>query len=203
MGTRERREREKANLRREILDAARDLFVTQGYEHVSMRKIAERIEYSPTTIYLYFADKAEILTEICEETFAKLARRLEAIRRKNDGPIERLKESCRAYILFGLRHPNHYRVVFIDPTNGKPGGDDYIYDGSMGERAFGYLRQAVEDCLEAGLIRSSDPELTSQILWASLHGLTSLLITLRDFPWAGRERLIDHLIGTLIGGLEN
>lgn len=201
VGTKERREREKENLRRVILDAARELFVTEGYEKVSMRKIADRIEYSPTTIYLYFEDKAAILTEICEETFAKLARRLELIRKKQPDPLERLREGCRAYIDFGLRHPNHYRVVFIDPIHGKPGGEDYVYEGSMGERAFGFLRLSVEDCAAAREIRTDDPELTSQVLWASLHGLTSLLITLREFPWAGKQRLIDHLIGTLIDGL--
>ena len=60
MGVKERREREKESLRQDILDVAREMFATEGYESVSMRKIADKIEYSPTTIYLYFKDKNEL-----------------------------------------------------------------------------------------------------------------------------------------------
>jgi AcrR family transcriptional regulator len=79
MGVQERREREKQGIREEILEAARKLFVTEGYENVSIRKIAERIEYSPGTIYLYFQDKADILAQVNEETFSRLERKLAAI----------------------------------------------------------------------------------------------------------------------------
>ena len=69
MGTKERRAREKEQLRRQILVAARELFVNEGYESVSMRKkFANKIEYSPTTIYLYFKDKADLLDSVCKET---------------------------------------------------------------------------------------------------------------------------------------
>src|SRR5258705_12271071 len=98
MGTKQRREREKEALRQEILDAARELFVKEGYENVSMRRIAEKIEYSPTTIYLYFEDKTELFFAICEETFAKLSTKLEAIYRECNDPIECLRRGCRSYV---------------------------------------------------------------------------------------------------------
>src|ERR687885_1755275 len=79
MGVQERRAREKQELRQEILDAARELFIREGFENVSMRKIADKIEYSPTTIYLHFQDKADLLDCICEETLGKLQQRLAAI----------------------------------------------------------------------------------------------------------------------------
>lgn len=79
MGVKERKARQKRFLRQEILDAASELFVKEGFEHVSMRRIAEKIEYSPTTIYLYFKDKAELLEEVCQETFTRLAHRLTTI----------------------------------------------------------------------------------------------------------------------------
>lgn len=75
MGVQERRAREKKELRQEILDAAREMFVRDGFENVSMRKIAEKIEYSPTTIYLYFQDKADLLDCLCEETFTRLVKK--------------------------------------------------------------------------------------------------------------------------------
>src|SRR3974377_755544 len=113
MGVQERRAREKQELRQEIIDAARDLFVREGFENVSMRKISEKIEYSPTTIYLYFRDKADLLDCICEETFAKLHRKLTPLEASTTDPRDRLGRGLGAYIEFGLKPPNDYRVAFL------------------------------------------------------------------------------------------
>src|SRR5882762_6168014 len=116
MGTQQRRAREKEALRQEILDAARELFVEEGYDNVSMRRVAEKIEYSPTTIYLYFEDKASLLYAICEETFAGLAKRMDAISMYGDDPIEVLRRGCRSYVDFGLNDQDHYKLTFIEAT---------------------------------------------------------------------------------------
>src|SRR5262250_1723722 len=105
MGVQERRARQKASIREEILEAARTLFVKEGYEHVSMRKIAEKIEYAPGTIYLYFRDKAEILEQLCEETFTKLALKMQAINADRSNPLECLRRGLRTYIQFGVDNP--------------------------------------------------------------------------------------------------
>src|SRR5215472_1403239 len=107
MGVQERRARQKESVREEILDAARTLFVKEGYEHVSIRKIAEKIEYAPGTIYLYFRDKAEILEQICEETFAKLAKKMEGINEDPSNPLDCLRRGLRTYVQFGIDNPNH------------------------------------------------------------------------------------------------
>jgi AcrR family transcriptional regulator len=104
-GPKQRREREKEALRQVILDAARELFVKEGYENVSMRRIADKIEYSPTTIYLYFEDKASLLFAVCEETFAKLAKRMQSISRQKTDPIGSLKRGCRAYVRAQVPQP--------------------------------------------------------------------------------------------------
>ena len=86
MGIKERKAREKEQLRRQILSAARELFVNEGYENVSMRKIANKIEYSPTTIYLHFKDKADLLDSVCKETLLNLLNTLERLKRDNTDP---------------------------------------------------------------------------------------------------------------------
>src|SRR5215469_17285773 len=101
-GSKQRRAREKEGLREEILDAARTLFVKEGYESVSIRKIADKIEYAPGTIYLYFRDKAEILNRICEETFAKLEQRMQALNKDPANPLDSLRRGLRTYIQFGI-----------------------------------------------------------------------------------------------------
>jgi AcrR family transcriptional regulator len=198
----ERREREKQKLRQEILDAARDLFVRDGYENVSMRRIADKIEYSPTTIYLYFQDKAEILYCLCEETFARLVREFERLKENYSGdPVQCLRRGMRAYIEFGLKYPNHYKVTFIShPQHHEP--DRYLNPNSMGMKAFGFLPRLVGEAVQQGKFRPVDVEATSQVIWAAIHGLTSLLIAHPDFPWVQKSALMDHMLDTVLDGLK-
>src|ERR1700751_2570880 len=114
MGVKERREREKSETRDKILDAARELFVTEGFEGVSMRKVAEKIEYSPTAIYVHFADKQELFHELCRQDFAHLQEVMKGAEMPED-PIERLQQIGRSYIEFGVRFPNHYAFMFMTP----------------------------------------------------------------------------------------
>src|SRR5574337_1850062 len=114
MGIAERKARERQELRQQILDGARHLFVHEGYESVSMRKIADFIDYSPASIYTYFKDKDEILDCLCEETFARLhAHKLAVLQEMKGDPLDLLKKGMEAYIRFGLLHPDHYTVTFI------------------------------------------------------------------------------------------
>src|SRR5271168_762495 len=201
MGVQERRAREKKELRDEILDAARDLFLREGYENVSMRRIADKIEYSPTTIYLYFQDKQELLENVCKETFARLVQRMTKIMEQPGDPVERLKRGLVAYIEFGIENPHHYRATFMMPI---PEGFDpkkHINPDSPGMQAFDFMRRCVYDCLSAGKLRAKDAELASQVLWAGIHGITSLLITHEHFPWVGREKVIHSTVDTLVKGL--
>ena len=92
MGVKERRAREKEQLRQQILFAARELFVNEGYENISMRKIASKIEYSPTTIYLYFKDKADLLDSVCKETLLNLLNTLEQLKKDNTDPVKTLRK---------------------------------------------------------------------------------------------------------------
>ena len=202
MGIAERRERQKENLRQEILDVAREMFATEGYESVSMRKIADKIEYSPTTIYLYFKDKNELLYQICEETFAQLGQQIRAISEPETDLLVRLHKGLRAYIEFGLAHPHHYQVTFMSPKFSHP-TDEYHFEGSMGERTFNFLRSEVATCMQAGKLKQGDVDAISQAIWAGIHGITSLLIGHVDFPFVEKDKLIDTVIETMINGLKS
>jgi len=202
MGVRERRARQKKFLRQEILDAASELFVRDGYENVSMRRIADKIEYSPTTIYIYFKDKAELLEQVCKETFGKLVQRLTKIMEQPGDPVERLKRGLTAYIEFGLQNPHQYRATFMMLL---PEGFDktkYHEEDSPGMQAFAFLTRGLAECIKAGKISAMNVELASQTLWAGIHGITSLLITHKTFPWVGRDKVIHSTVDTLVAGLE-
>jgi len=108
-----RRARQKALLRQEIVDAARDILAHEGYAQLSMRKVAERIEYSPTAISLHVEDKRDLVFQVCEDTFGKLVVELESLEPEFKDPVLRLREGMRRYVAFGLRHPEHYIATVI------------------------------------------------------------------------------------------
>ena len=198
-----RRARQKAQLRQEIVDAAREILAREGYGQLSMRKVAERIEYSPTAIYLHFEDKRDLVFQVCEETFGKLVSELESLESEVRDPVARLRERLRRYVAFGLRHPQHYLATFVAvPTEQLP--EDvarYNNPDSNGMRALGILRASVQACIDAGLFRRVDAEVTARALWATLHGVTSLLIQMPNFVWGDQKALVESVIDTAIEGL--
>jgi len=199
VGTKERRVREKKQLRRKILDAARELFVAEGYDNVSMRKVAQRIEYSPTTIYLYFKDKTDLLLAISQDTLETLVRTLEALAAKVEDPVETFAEFGRTYIKFGLEYPHDYELAFtIRPRHQEGLG---LPEDSTSKRAFDAMSAIVEQCIGQGKFRPVDAATAGQAMWTAVHGVTSLLIAYPEFPWVQRDKLIAHVLDTMVAGL--
>lgn len=198
MGIAQRRERERNSLRQDIMDAATTMFAEEGFERVSMRKLADRVEYSPTAIYLHFRDKDALFQAVCEAAFKQLVVRLDKQRRKFAGdPLANLRAGLKAYIEFGLKHPDQYMVAFMSRAHGA----QVPFEASAGAEAFGYLQRAVTECIEAKIFRSVHPELTAQVLWMSVHGLVSLLIAKAGFPFAPKAALIEAQLDLLLDGL--
>jgi len=181
MGTVERRERERDEIRRKIVDAARELFVREGYDRVTMRRIAEAIEYSATTIYNHFKDKDDLLEALCHEDFARLLEALRTQPHPTSG-VAQIRQLGLAYAQFGLSHPNHYRFMFLTPANHIDGHEL----SAPGQRSFELLRQAVQEAIDQGELLAGDAITMAQVMWASLHGVVALLITYRpeQFPQA-------------------
>jgi AcrR family transcriptional regulator len=199
MGVAERKSRQKESTRQEILDAARDLFVNEGYDNVSMRKIADKIEYAPGTIYLHFKDKAEILDTLCQQTFDKLRTRMEAIRNDTGNPVDALRRGLRTYIQFGLDNPNHYIVTFVLAKQKANCERADVVQPAMA--CFDCLRGTIGKCIESGYINGGEVEDTAQAIWAAIHGVTSLLVSKCQFPFVEETRLIERLIDILITGV--
>lgn len=198
--TAKRRAKEAALLRERILAAARDLFVNEGYENFSMRKVAEKISYSPTTIYLHFRDKADLFNCLCEEMYAKLASLPAAVGERDD-PVDFLRAVLRAYVELGLANQNQYRVAFLLSSRVVSKAEDYLPQDSGALYAYNLFRSAVKACVRDRKFKKVDVDAACQALWAAIHGLTSLLILFPSFPWAQSDRLIDLTIDAMINGL--
>lgn len=203
MGPRERREREREETRSKILDAARELFVSEGIESVSMRRIAELIEYSPTAIYFHFRDKDALLQELCVSDFRVFAQQFGTIATIPD-PIARLRAAGAAYVDFGLKNPSHYRLMFMIPKVHE--AENEIEKGNPEEDAYAFLQGVVTQAMAEGRFRPEldDPELVAQVIWAGIHGVVSLEIAKCNDEWVDWRPLGDRaklMIETLISGL--
>jgi AcrR family transcriptional regulator len=206
MGTKERREREKSETRDKILDAARELFVTEGYEGVSMRRVAEMIEYSPTAIYVYFADKNELFRELCHQDYARLAEIFQSSAMPTD-PIERLKRIGAVYADFGVRYPNHYKFMFMTQHPGmETDAEGREIRGNPERDGYAFLKWAVQQAIDAGSFRPElrDAELIAQTLWAGIHGVISLHIAkLKDewVEWRPIGNRIEMMLDVTVRGM--
>jgi AcrR family transcriptional regulator len=173
MGTVERRDREKRKMRDQILKAAMKLFLKEGFEKVTIRRIAEDIEYSPATIYLYFKDKNEILYALHEQGFEELYKRQEAVLSIRD-PLARLKRHGQVYMTFALEKPEYYDLMFI--MRGPARKFIKEKEWTAGRRSYELLRKNIEECIVAGYLPQGNLDVAAFSIWSLVHGIVSLII---------------------------
>lgn len=205
MGVVQRREREKAELREQILKAARAIVLKEGFEALSMRKIAQAIEYSPATLYLHFPSREEIARQLTREAFGELLAYFAPLASIKD-PMERVRAFGKAYVEFGLSKPESYRLCFMtsqdlsseifpDKTPGK------LDPNEPGDRALMLVADAVRELVDSGRIAPIDPEIAAHILWASVHGVVSLHLNCPNMSPFNMNELTETCLDILGGGL--
>ncbi len=173
MGIKERKELEKQEMRRLILDTAMKLFLEKGFENITIRHIAEKIEYSPATIYLYFKDKDEIIYTLHREGFEELYRRQQTTLTTKD-PLKRLHRHAEMYVSFALENPEYYDLMFIKRGPVKKIKEKMNWD--IGMRSYDLLRKNIEDCMDAGFFQKTNIDVAAFSLWSYVHGIASLII---------------------------
>jgi AcrR family transcriptional regulator len=188
-----------ASRRGEILDAAKRLFIEEGFAQATMRRIASEVGVSPTALYLHFADKDAILKAIAEDFFSELLVLLRHSQRSDLPPLVRLRAGLRAYIEFGLERADEYRLTFNNAR--ERGLARPCEDVDVADLSFEVLVTSVHDLMEAGMFRRNDPVLVAESLWICMHGVTSAAIDLGDRLQRGISALIDCSIDTMITGL--
>jgi len=187
-----------ASRRAEILEAAKHLFLEEGFQHATMRRIASIVGVSPTAIYLHFADKEAILAAIAEDFFAEVLAVLEVATAGDAPPLARLQTGLRAYVEFSLMRPDEYRLTFqawatrgVSATYVKP---------EVADKSFHILEDSVIQLIEAGLFIKGDPLIISEAIVCSLHGLTSALLDMPKKLQSEPPALIDAVIRMTVDG---
>ena len=193
--TRDKRKLRKAALREEIMNAAAELFAAEGYASVSMRKIAQRIGYTPMSIYLYFKDKADLLDCVCEQAFAELYHRHERVDAEITDPAERLKAGMQTFIDFALENPSYYRAIFIRRGEAMPRRD------RIRVRTTTLKRQQVAAFLGPDATED-ETELATQVVMVAENGVATML-TANPKRWAEPAKLVRAVTETVAKGLKD
>ena len=190
----------------EITSAARQLFVERGVENVTTREIASRVGISQTALFTYYKTKDDILDQLMVDAFGELAKSLAAAEENATNTIDWLRGLIKGYVQFGLTYPDEYRLAFMLVKPAKTGPHEQ--QGAVQQIAFPIFRRLEERIAQAmrgGSIRKDlgSPMLVAQTLWASMHGLTALLIARPrpHFPWEDQDRLISGQIEIILNGV--
>ena len=217
MGIAERKHRQKQALRERILEASRAIVMREGFAALSMRKIADAIEYSPATLYLHFESRDDIARALCAEGYDQLLASL-APHAQIAEPQARLRAIAHAYVAFGLANRETYRLIFMeDPSytdsalggalaggaSSEAGPAAVAAEGAnpeAGDAAFRLLIDSIEELKAAGRVSASAVSQTwVEALWATLHGIVALTLTCPVYPHSPVEKLVDAAIDAWFG----
>ena len=199
MGIKERQERERAAVRQAILSAARDLFVSEGYRNVSMRKIADRIEYSPAAIYSYFPSKDDIFFALAEEGFRLLAQfGITAAAQQND-PFKRLRAGLWAFYEFSKAHPQYFELMFTDRSVPSLSQDFQRFD--FFQQTTAAAEADIRACVERGQFSAKlDPAAALHVLWVGMLGAATIGLAQRLAPGEDADALARDVLEALLAG---
>jgi AcrR family transcriptional regulator len=177
-------------LRAEIVAAAKELLAqTVNADAVSIRSVADAVGVTSPSIYLHFADKDELLSAVVMDVFAELDAAMLAAGDAVTEPLERLRAFGLAYVRFAVEHPEHYRIATMDPCAAPPAVDEVL-----AESAFVHFNETVQECIRAGIFADGDPLPITLELWATAHGIASLIIAKPYLPWGDVEQIADRVL---------
>jgi len=195
--------------REEILQAAKELFLEQGYDSTTIRKIADRVGVSAPALYLYFQDKEQMMLALCDQTFGHLIESIGEIEKSVAEPRERIRQFGEAYLRFGLKHPDEYRLIFLGsnvPESVRKVGhrmptDDPTRPGVNGSIVFQRLVSVLVEAEASGLKLNYPADTCAELCWMGMHGLASALILKPEFPWSNRDLLINGMLDMVLKGI--
>lgn len=186
--------------RNEILDAAEQIFIAEGYEGATIRKIAEAVGVSSTALYIHFPDKACILGQICHRSLELLLARNRELAARSSEPTARVRMMLEAYMRWGLAHPNAYQLVYSAPRPLSAGlwSKDTV---DLSVQCYEIFESVVREIADQGRLRAGGAAIAAQTFWTGAHGLVALICARPDFKWVGTEDLIAAMLDALMRGL--
>jgi AcrR family transcriptional regulator len=203
MGIKERQERDREAVRRAILDAARELFVAEGFQNVSIRKIAERIEYSPAAIYGYFPSKDDIFFALAEEGFRLLGDPSKGDRREQLASLDQLQRIRAVFwriYEFSRQQPQYFALMFLDRSVPRISREYERFAFARESRQ--HIVEELARCVKANVFPSTvKPSVAMRVLTAGMLGVAALKLSERLAPDEDADLLASDVLDTTIAGL--
>ncbi len=188
-------------MQRRIIEAARELFVEEGFEAVSIRKVAARAGCAPMSIYQVFENKRALLRHIWGDIFERVRHRCTREVAHAEGAPARLRAFAHGFIDYWLEHPDHYRVIYLnEDAIAEAGHSSFVESSGIVER-FSLVQDLFRQAMAEGQIETSDPELVTQALLCVLHGIAHSLITIPEYPWRDRDQVVKATLDAFFGGV--
>lgn len=201
MGIRERQSRERDTVRRKILNAARTLFLNESYANVSMRKIAEQIEYSPGAIYSYFTSKEDIFFALAEEGL-QFVRTHCAAASHIGSPLERVRDAFWRFYTFSKEQPEYFSLIFVDSAVPRISRDWERFSSMRELRQ--EIEQDIQQCIDEGVFPGAHaPGAVFRLLWTAAYGVAVFRLSHRLAPGEDSDALAQDLLDATIGGLRH
>ena len=201
MGTKERQDRERQAVTASILTAARDLFVAEGYQSVSIRKIAERIEYSPAAIYSYFASKDDIFLALAEEGFHRLDEKVRAITVDGGNAVELVRARWWAFYQFSQEQTAYFELMFVDRS--VPQITEQWTGLAFVHQMLAFASGRIQRCIDAGIFApATDAEVAMHLLWGALTGPAVIGSGCRLAPGEDPDALARDVLELVLAGLK-
>jgi AcrR family transcriptional regulator len=186
------------HLRRvEILEAAERIFVADGYDGATIRKIADEVGVSSTALYMHFRDKDEILQEICLTWVQALLVQNSEIAGRPGDAVSRVRLLLEAYIRMGLEHPNAYMLVYCAPQR----SGAQAATAEVAQKCYAAYAGVVDEIAAEGRLRVGDAKIAAQTLWAACHGVVALLIMRPSVDWAPADEMASLTLESLLHGM--
>jgi AcrR family transcriptional regulator len=195
MGSRERRERQRAELKDLIKQTAKDIFIKDGYDKVSMRKIADRIEYTPTTIYLYYKDKKTLMFDILNDYNKEFEATVNEIKNSDETAIIKLRRYLLQYIEHGISNPEMFRLLtmfFMEKKDNVAGQQN---------ESFVYMRELITEAIKNNMLKDENPVRIAQQSWMHAFGIASLLVFKPEINWIARDKIVEDTLDIFLNGL--
>ena len=196
----ERRERRRLALREAIIQAARTIVRDSGLHALTMRGIADAIDYAPASLYAHFESREALLAELCRDGLAALRAALERDISGIREPRARLAALGTSYVRFAREHPDTYRLIFMEDAELTKGVFESI-DSDDGARALGLISEPLGELRTSGELRkSADPSALADLFWTIVHGIASLRLACPALPDTDDATLIATAVATIADG---
>ncbi len=189
---------EKLSLKNRIIEAARQVLLSEGYRNFSLRKIAREIDVSATSIYLHFENKDDLVHTLMEEAIERLNTRLQQVADEAEGPIAKLEALAYEYVQFALKYQREYQIIHLTSSDEMTRYPKEKF--RKARKGYEIVSKVLQEGVNAGLIAEEKPRMAAYTFWAQLHGVMSVVLSKRLDTRIDQQEFIDEAIDHIIDG---